>query len=107
LRLFIDTLVSPNLCFPELFSRPRPLEQVAVVTMPEATVDENDRTVSWKNQIGLAGKPLVVEFVSEASGVKAASYCQLRLGVNRLDRSHVTAASNGIMYVRHQTAKAS
>jgi hypothetical protein len=48
---FIDMLVSMYFPFPKISSRGRPFEQIAIVAMPETTMDEHDRLVSRQYNI--------------------------------------------------------
>lgn len=53
---------------PECGSGFRCCGQVAVVSVPEAAIDENHRFVFWQNNVRAAGQRFHVQTESEASG---------------------------------------
>lgn len=54
---------------------------MAVVSMPEAALDEDDRPAAWQDEIRPTRQPGVVKTVAEATGVKAAADDHFRSSV--------------------------
>ena len=65
-----------------------PLEEMAPVSVPETTVDEQHNFSTWHYYVGLAGKIFVVQSVAITPGVQSFSYCELRLGILAPDTGH-------------------
>ena len=59
------------------------------MSMPETTIDEDDRSIRRKYQVGRAGQPAVMEPKTKPPGVQAAANHKLWLGVSRPDPRHV------------------
>lgn len=53
--------------------------------MPKTSVDEYNRLVASKHEIGLAGKRLHMQTVTKASGMQPLSYQEFRLGILAAD----------------------
>ncbi|TCT29605.1 hypothetical protein EDC90_10512 [Martelella mediterranea] len=69
------------------------------MAMPEASVDEDDRMVFWKNQIRPAGQCAIIKAITETACVKTFPDDQFRLCVFAAYRSHVAAARFSVMDV--------
>jgi len=69
--------------------------------MPEATVHEYGESMSWKDQIGAAGKVLPVQTETQAELVCDAPDEKLGSGVPPLDSGHHLAPSSAIDDVGH------
>lgn len=69
------------------------------MTVPEATIDEEQSVMARKNQIWLAGQLLVMQPKSKASGVKPAPDQHLRLSVTAPYGSHVPASGFAVVDV--------
>lgn len=59
-----------NLLLPELCVRARPLEQMAVVAMPEAALHLDHGITLWENDIGPAREPPIVQDVAVSQPMK-------------------------------------
>lgn len=77
---------------PEFLTGFWPLEQVASMAVPKATVDENQRLSGRKNHIWSAGQALVMKSISPTPSVKTSADYHLGLGVCGADRSHHSAS---------------
>jgi hypothetical protein len=62
--------ISADLSLPEVLPRARPLEQVAIVEMPEAAINENGSPVLGEDQIRFPWQRFVVEPVSVSEAMK-------------------------------------
>lgn len=59
-----------DLLSPEVGAGAGPFEQMAVVAMPEAAVNENDGLEAGEDHVRLAGKPLVMQPVAQSTLVQ-------------------------------------
>lgn len=91
--------VSPDLCAPKILPTLGPAEQSAIMPVPKAAVDENDRAMLLQNNIWSTRKLLVVKSETKPSCVKPASDCHFRLRVTALDCSHVPAAGFAVVNI--------
>lgn len=89
---------------PELCPRRRPLEQMAVMMMPEAPIHENDGMMSGEHNIRLAWQVRNMEAVTQAHSVEGFAHDQFRFGIAAPDRSHISASCWGIMNVSQNQA---
>jgi hypothetical protein len=60
LRPAITSFIRLNFFCPPLGASRRPSKVVAIVAMPEASVDEDRDTVTWKNEIGATRESTIV-----------------------------------------------
>ena len=72
------------------------------MAMPEAAVDEDGSAVFGEDDVGFAGKVLVVDAVAEAQAPEGFAQKELRLGGGGVDGSHVCVALGGGMIIRHR-----
>lgn len=91
----IPRYVASNLVLPEVFAGRRPAEQCAVMTMPEAAMDENDSTPPWEHKVRLAGKSLHMKSIAVAQSVQPTPDLHLRLCVRCPDTCHHPATYIG------------
>lgn len=62
------------------------------MTMPEATVDENNRLVFLQHNVRRSGQFTVVDTIAQTSGEEILPHNQFRLSILSLDSRHATAA---------------
>lgn len=62
------------------------------MSMPEAAMDEDDRTVLPEHHVRLSRKPLHVKAVSEAARMERSAHRQFGTGVPAPDAGHHPAA---------------
>ncbi len=68
----------------------------AFVSVPETSVDENNRPVLGEHKVGGAGKIFYMKSISKPSGEKKGTKCSFRPGVLPSDaRHHATALRGG------------
>lgn len=103
-RALIQRPIAFNLFPPEAASRFRPLEQVAIMAMPEAAMNEDDRVMFWEYQIRLPWKSLVVKNITEASRMKASPYDHFGFGVFPPNARHHPASDFWRDNVSHRRA---
>ena len=72
------------------------------VAMPETAVDEDDCSVLGKDNIGGAGKSLVIHLVTEAFSPKCRTQHELRFRGSGANGSHVSMALGGCKAISHQ-----
>ena len=70
--------------------------------MPEAAVDENNRSVLGKYNIGLAGIAFVILAVTETMAEQILSNDFLRFSIGTADTGHILAAFSGSLCVCHK-----
>lgn len=109
---FIPGLLIPHPCAsdllpPEVGSRRGPLEQMAVVAVPEAAIHENNGIESREHQVGPPWEVRSVEPIAEAHRVKPPSYHHLRPRVLPANARHHSAAGGLVYDVRQRGATAS
>lgn len=78
------------------------IELAVPVAVPEATVDEDDRAVLWKDNIRRSGQSLVVDQISEPKMPQRMTQLQLRLRRRGVNSCHVTVALVWSMHIRHR-----
>lgn len=88
----VDFAVAFDLCAPEFLMRGGPLEQVAVMPMPEAAVNEQHGSVFGKYEIRFARQTPVVEPKAETASMQPLSQDQLGLRVLSLYAGHHPAS---------------
>jgi hypothetical protein len=70
----INFSIANNLCLPEINSRAWQSKERAVMSMPEATVNEDNSLVFRKNKVRLGRQFLAVQPIPVSSGEKSFSY---------------------------------
>jgi hypothetical protein len=81
---------------PKVAVRSRSLASLAaVVRMPEAAVNENDFTQSWKDEIGRSRKMRLMQTKAVAEAMSSAPHPMLGLAVLAADARHRVAALLG------------
>lgn len=81
--------ISGNFLFPIVSVGLRlPSPPIAVMPVPEATMDEYNLSPAWEHQVWFARQILAVEAESEAELVNESPYDHLRPRVLRLNRAH-------------------
>lgn len=95
--------IAADLLAPELLPRGRPSEQMAVMPVPEATMNEDNRHVSGEDQVGLPGKPFRMQPVAQSCSMESLADQQLRSGIPAFNSRHIPAAGRGVVNV-HQTS---
>lgn len=73
----------------------------ALMTMPEAAMNEDDGFVFGQDDVGFARQGFVVELVAEALGMEETADEHLGLGVFAADLTHVIAAGSFVVDVCH------
>lgn len=71
------------------------------MTMPKASINENNRPERRKNNIRMPGKMFVMEAVTKTPPVKGTTYQKLWLGVLASDTGHHPATCASINNVSH------
>ncbi len=74
---------------------------MAVMPMPEATVNEDNRPVLGKDQVGLSGEPLRMQPVAQPGRMESLADQQFRSGIPAFDSRHIPAAGRCVVNVRH------
>lgn len=98
----ITLLVGCELCLPEVRPSGRTnLTVTASVPMPEAPMNEHDRSMCRQHDVRGSGQVATVEPETIAHRVEKGPYGQLRGGVSPLDRPHVAGSLLRGEYVRH------
>ncbi len=96
-------LVFENLVFPEWGIGFGQYEVSAVlVTVPEASVDENGGPVFLKDNVGRTGQFLHIEPVSESAGKQEPAHKKFGLGILAPYALHAFATLLGIHFVCHK-----
>lgn len=84
----IASHVVPDFCSPEFRAGLWPFEKVAVVPVPEATVNQNDGPVFGEYHVGFTREPFVVKSKAESTAVEGRAQEHLRPGVPAFDAGH-------------------
>ncbi len=103
-RKIIIHEVASNLVRPELLACGWPFEEMAVMPVPKASMDEHHCPVLRENYVRLSRKILCVKPVPQACCMKGAADQQFRLCVAAFDGSHIPASCLLIVDVRHDQA---
>ena len=74
---------------------------MTVVTMPEASVDENNGTISWKHKIGFAEKLPFMQPKPETASMQTGADNKLRLGVSGFYTRHHATTGFQRHYICH------
>lgn len=74
---------------------------MAVVLMPEATIDQNYCAIFSENHIRLARQALMVQAISEALAVQTFSNQELRSGVDAPDTRHHSGSCLFVDNINH------
>lgn len=74
---------------------------MAVMLMPEAAVNENNRPVSGEDKIGLPGKLFCMQPVAQPGRMERFADQQLRSGIPSFNSRHIPAAGRCVVNVRH------
>lgn len=96
--------VTPSIC-PEFGFPNRPSgfrsggPRAALVAVPEATVNKNNRPVAREDDVGRAGQPPRAHSEAEPDPVKKRAHAQFRGGVARADSRHYCASLFLVEYV--------
>lgn len=98
-RFNISLPVAADFLLPKLRTRPGPLEQRALVTVPEATVGKYHSMVFRENHVWLPRHTGPVQSESESAAMKTTSDEKLRGGVLALDPAHDQVALIRSQYV--------
>ena len=93
--------IAADFLTPEILPGRRPLEQVAVVAMPEAAIHQNDRPVARKDEIRFPRQVLCMQTVAQPKSVQRLADQQLRLCMPVFDCGHIPAAGMCVVNVRH------
>jgi len=56
--------------------------------MPEAAVNKDHSTISWKHHVGLSDNPFPMQTVAKTAAMQTASYEHFRPGVLASDPTH-------------------
>tara|TARA_R110000822_G_scaffold29990_8_gene87752 strand:- start:54 stop:329 length:276 start_codon:yes stop_codon:yes gene_type:complete len=75
---------------------------MAVMAVPEASVDEYYCLAGCKNQIRLSGQAFAVQAISVAESEKTAAYQKFRFRVLRADTGHHPASNCGAYNIRQE-----
>lgn len=98
----VTLLVSGHFCRPEVgVCFGNCVELAGFVTMPEASVDEDNRAVFWKHNIWRTREAPVIHPVAEAFLPEGMAQPQLRLCGSGVDGGHIAMALGGGKGVRH------
>lgn len=93
--MLIPRDVFPDLLAPKLFPTLWPTKQVAIVTVPEASMDEENGIAAGEHEVRLAWKVPVMQPKTESAPVQRGPDRQLRFGVLSLDTGHHPASGCG------------
>ncbi len=97
----INLPVAVNFISPELFPGCGPLEQIAIVPVPETTVYKNHSIIFREDQVGLSWQTFVVKFVTESFGEKRLTNKQFRPGIFALHIGHTPPSLFRGQRIRH------
>jgi hypothetical protein len=90
-----------NLRFPVVRARLRHLSPLAVMTVPETSVDENDRSSCRQYDVRRARQVAAMQAKSVAKTMQQRTHGDLGLGVRPTDARHQPASMFGSEPVRH------
>lgn len=90
----VALLILLNFISPEFHSRGGPFEQVTIVTVPEATLSEQDGPKARKRQIWFAGEISPVQLEAKPALVKATPQYYFWARIPSADTSHHPAANS-------------
>ncbi len=76
---------------------------MAVVLMPEASVDEDERPPAWKHEVGFTGQVFCVQPVAKPCRMKGRPDLPLGFGVAAFNGSHIPAAGGRVMNVSQRS----
>ena len=100
---FVASHIGIEFCLPEFTASRRSIGiGTSRVTMPEAAVDQADRSVAWENDVRFAWQFLVVQAVSEPASMKGAPQHDLRACVLAANPRHHAGPCCLVHYIRHQ-----
>jgi hypothetical protein len=102
-RCVTDT-VAGNLLAPEVLARTGPLEERAIMAVPETAMHEDCRAPSRQHDVGTARESPIIEPETESAPMQTLSYDDLGARVSAPDACHHPAARGGINDVRSQSA---
>lgn len=91
-RAVVTRAVAFNFFLPEFLPCGGPLEQMTVMAMPEAAVDEDHGAVFRKDKVGPSRQPAVMQPIPESFCMQRAPDEQLRGGIAAPDTAHVETA---------------
>lgn len=94
-RVAITLAIAVDLGCPEFRPGRRQTEQGAIMSVPEAAMDEDHGAMNGKHEIRLSGQPLVVEPVAQAKRMQTAPDDHLRPGIGSADARHAQPALRG------------
>ncbi len=95
--------IAADLLAPERLSRRRPSEQMTVVPVPEAAVNEDNGLIPGKDKIRFPGQLFCMQPVAQPGRMKRFADQELRPGIPSFNSRHVAAAGRGVVNV-HQTS---
>lgn len=84
----VPTGVVCDLLAPKVSVGLRQGSSYAVMPVPEATVDEYDRTPPRQDNVGTPGQAFVVKAVTQSARMQGAAQHHFRFGIARLDAAH-------------------
>lgn len=88
-----------NICFRQ------PVIFATLMTMPEATIDENNRLVFLKHNVRRAGQFGIIDTIAQTSGEKILPHNHFRLSILSLDSSHAVATLLRCHHICHSSCK--
>jgi len=100
--LAVVYLVSPDLFPPEVRVCSGPLEQRAVMSMPETSMYKYYSMVTWQHDIRFAGQVTGMQPKPEAASVQQAADQDFRSGIAPAYSGHHPATCSTVDYVSHQ-----
>lgn len=92
---FIILPIGGDFLSPEFSAGLGPFEQVAVVSMPEASVHEYNSTPAGQNDVGFPGQVPDMKAIAEAERMQPAPDGKFRLRVLSPDTGHHPASGGG------------
>jgi len=101
----VPATVGIDLVAPEVRTTSWPLEQRALVTMPETPVNKHDCTMSSENHIRFSWESASVQAEPETRAVQQASHHQLWSRIGATYAGHHPAASLPVDNVGHRSAR--
>lgn len=98
---FVSRTVARNLLSPEICSRRGNLCTVAIMTMPEAAMNEDGSSVLCQRNVRRAWKIFLVQCISESKRMEGSSEQHLGLGVAFANPTHVPTTLCPIAAIGH------
>jgi len=101
-RCLVACSIAADFLLPEGAPVLWPAKQLAIVTVPKATVNEDRSSMTPEDEIGPTRKPPIMKSESESHRMETTSDDHFRLGVASPDTGHHSAARGGVYYVMRQ-----